>query len=265
MFAKAIISGSKDSQDKITPLIGHISRQNTDTLLKQKWLNKMEFLNSISIYDNAVILLYDTSVNRFLYMSDKAKILGNYDLADFTSETGVAFSFRNIHPEQCSAALLIQLKIISYGMDHPVLAANNAVANMMTSYKKKGGGYIQYLQKVIAVETDATGQPLLYLHLGYDISHLVKPFVGLIINAPDETLIWTYNTNQKNIEQVNLLSFQEKKILGLLAQGKSSKEIGDLLFISSHTIDTHRRNLLKKTNCIDTTALITFAKMTGLI
>ena len=58
---------------------------------------------------------------------------------------------------------------------------------------------------------------------------------------------------------------QEKKILALLAEGKQSKEIADELFISSHTIDTHRRNLLKKTNCIDTTALITFAKMTGLI
>ena len=107
--------------------------------------------------------------------------------------------------------------------------------------------------------------PLLYLRFGYDVSHLVKPCVGLIISAPDETLIWAYNTQKKCLEQVNLLSAQEKKVLRLLAEGKQSKEIGDLLFASSHTIDTHRRNLLKKTNCIDTTALITFAKMTGLI
>ena len=136
---------------------------------------------------------------------------------------------------------------------------------MYFQYNRKGGGYIQLLQKLMVVETDTDGYPLLYLRYLYDISHLVKPSVGLIINGLDETLIWAYNDQNKTLDQVNLLSAQEKKILGLLAEGKGSKEIGDMLFISSHTIDTHRRNLLKKTHCIDTTALVTFAKMTGLI
>lgn len=230
-----------------------------------KWLKKMAFLNSIAPQTNAVIILHDTSENRFLFMSDKPGTLGGYDPADFTSVTGMDFSFNNIEADQRSAALLIQLKILSYGMDHMATAENNVVANMMYQYKKKGGGYIQLLQKVMAVETNSAGHPLLYLRYGYDISHLVKPCVGLIINAPHETLIWAYNTQKKTLEQVNLLSAQEKKILGLLSQGKHSKEIADMLFTSPHTVDTHRRNLLKKTNCIDTTALITFAKMTGLI
>lgn len=232
---------------------------------REKWLQKMEFLNSISAHDNAVILLHDTSVNRFIFMSDNAKVLGGYDPIQFLSETGVDFSFSNIHPEQRSAALMIQLKIISYCIEHPASSINNVVANMMAQYKKKNGGYIQYMQKCMAVETDEAGHPLLFLRYGFDISHLVKPSVGLIINTPDETLIWTYDTPNKRLVQINLLSTQEKKILALLAEGKQSKEIADQLFISPHTIDTHRRNLLKKTHCIDTTALITFAKMTGLI
>lgn len=265
MFTKTETGSVTDDLEKITAGISKVSKQKTNTGYRQKWLKKMEFLNAISAQTNAVILLHDTSVNRFLYMSDTAKILGNYDPADFTSETGVDFSFGNIHAGQRSAALLIQLKIISYGVEHPAAAQNNVVANMMCSYKKKNGSYFQYLQKAMVVETDAAGFPLLYLRYGFDISHLVRPSVGLIINAPDETLIWTYNNHSKCLDQVNLLSTQEKKILGLLAQGKQSKAIADILFVSSHTVDTHRRNLLKKTNCIDTTALITFAKMTGLI
>ena len=232
---------------------------------KEKWLKKMAFLNSIAAHDNSVLLLHDTSENRFLYMSDKGKVLGGYDPDNFLSEIGMDYSFSNIHPEQRSPALLIQLKIISYGIEHMASAENNVVANMMFQYKKKNGQYIQLLQKAMAVESDGDGHPLLYLRFGYDISHLVKPSVGLIINAPDETLIWTYNTTKKCLEQVNLLSAQEKKILGLLAEGRHSKEIADMLFSSPHTVDTHRRNLLKKTNCFDSTALITFAKMTGLI
>lgn len=263
MFTKAETTHLTGSLQNLVPASG-VSRTNGNNY-REIWLEKMEFLNTLAAFDKSVILLHDTSVSRFLYMSDKAKVLGGYDPADFLTETGMDFSFSNIHPEQRSAALLIQLKIISYGYEHMATAENNVISNMMFQYKKKGGGYIQLLQKVMAVETDAEGHPLLYLRFGYDISHLVKPAVGLTINAPDETLIWAYNTNKKCLEQINLLSAQEKKILAYLAEGKGSKEIADMLFASSHTVDTHRRNLLKKTNCIDTTALITFAKMTGLI
>lgn len=263
MFTKAETTALTESLEKLAADNGEPKPKTRD--YRQKWLQKMAFLNSIAVHDNAIILLHDTTENRFLYMSDKAKILGNYKPEDFTSEVGMDFSFSNIPAEQRSAALLIQLKIMSYGIEHMASAENNVVANMMFQYKKKGGGYIQLLQKVMGVECDANGHPLLYLRFGYDVSHLVKPSVGLIINTPDQTMIWGYNTTTKSLEQINLLSVQEKKVLALLAQGKHSKDIGDMLFTSPHTIDTHRRNLLKKTNCNDTTALITFAKMTGLI
>ncbi len=236
-----------------------------DFSYREEWLNKMNFLHSVSAQNAAVVFLYDAAISGFIYMNDPVKILGNYDPADFTNETGQDFSFSNIHEDQRSAAMLVLLKTITYCIEHPSSCSNDVVSNMTFLYKKKGGQYIQFLQKSIVVESDTSGHPLLYLRYGYDISHLVKPSVGLIINSPHETLIWNYNTNNKRLEQINLMSLHEKKILALLAEGKHSKEIADMLFISSHTIDTHRRNLLKKTNCIDTTALITFAKMTGLI
>ena len=42
---------------------------------------------------------------------------------------------------------------------------------------------------------------------------------------------------------------REQDILRNLSTGKTSKEIAEELFISHHTVDTHRRNLLKKLNC----------------
>lgn len=263
MFTRAETTLLTETLQKVAPAT--IGRQKSDTVNREKWLQKMEFLSSLAAYNNAAILLHDISVNRFIYMSDKTNMLGNYDPQDFLSEVGVDFSFSNIHAQQRSAALLIQLKIISYGFEHPHYCLNNVVGNMTFLYKRKGGGYFQILQRVMVVQTDTDGYPLLYLRYLSDISHLLKPCAGLLITSQDETLIWAYNTHKKCLEQINLLTAQEKKILSLLAQGKQSKEIGGILFTSPHTIDTHRRNLLKKTNCIDTTALITFAKMTGLI
>jgi len=257
-MTKKILTAAK----KTSPAKSASPKKDEKNAYRQKWIKKMEFLRSVSA-DNAVLFLHDTATDRFIYMSDPAKVLGNYNPDDFIAERRMDFFFSNVHPNQRSVALLIQAKMLHYGIENP--AVNNTVANMLYTYKKKGGNYIQILQQSIVVETDAAGNPLLYLQYRYDISHLVKSCVGLLINADDETLRWHYNVNKQCLEQVNLLSAQEKKILASLAEGRSSKEIAELLFISSHTIDTHRRNLLKKTNCIDTTALVSFAKMTGMI
>ena len=42
------------------------------------------------------------------------------------------------------------------------------------------------------------------------------------------------------------LSKREKEILALIGQGKTSQEIADMLFIGKTTVDTHRKNILKK-------------------
>jgi DNA-binding NarL/FixJ family response regulator len=42
------------------------------------------------------------------------------------------------------------------------------------------------------------------------------------------------------------LSSREKEVLQLIAEGKSSKEIGEVLFLSSKTVDVHRNNIMKK-------------------
>nr|WP_322624647.1 response regulator transcription factor [uncultured Flavobacterium sp.] len=44
------------------------------------------------------------------------------------------------------------------------------------------------------------------------------------------------------------LSKREKEILKLVGEGKTSQEIADTLFIGKATVDTHRKNILKKLN-----------------
>jgi len=44
-----------------------------------------------------------------------------------------------------------------------------------------------------------------------------------------------------------ILSNREKEILRLVSKGKTSREIGELLHISKHTVDTHRRKIIEKT------------------
>ncbi|MFD2528062.1 MULTISPECIES: response regulator transcription factor [Polaribacter] len=51
---------------------------------------------------------------------------------------------------------------------------------------------------------------------------------------------------QGNTIENTLLSSREKEVLQLITEGKSSKEIGEILFLSSKTVDVHRNNIMKK-------------------
>jgi len=51
---------------------------------------------------------------------------------------------------------------------------------------------------------------------------------------------------QQNTQKKGILSRREKEILNLIAQGKKSLEISDLLSITKYTVDTHRKNIIKK-------------------
>ncbi len=43
-----------------------------------------------------------------------------------------------------------------------------------------------------------------------------------------------------------VLSKREKEILHLISEGKTSKDISEILFIAKTTVDTHRKNMIKK-------------------
>lgn len=62
-----------------------------------------------------------------------------------------------------------------------------------------------------------------------------------------------------------IITSREKEVLELISQGLTNKEIADKLFVSTSTIDSHRKNLLAKFNVINTAALITAAGKMGLI
>ena len=61
------------------------------------------------------------------------------------------------------------------------------------------------------------------------------------------------------------LSEREKEILMAICRGLSNQEIADELFISKRTVDKHRANILEKTGCKNTAALVVYAIRTGIV
>jgi DNA-binding NarL/FixJ family response regulator len=60
------------------------------------------------------------------------------------------------------------------------------------------------------------------------------------------------------------LSHREKEVLQLIAEGNSSKRIGEILFLSPKTVDVHRNNIMKKTDLYSIPELTKYAIQKGL-
>jgi DNA-binding NarL/FixJ family response regulator len=58
---------------------------------------------------------------------------------------------------------------------------------------------------------------------------------------------------------------REVEIIRMIAEGLTTKQIGDRLFVSEFTINSHRRNICRKLNIYTPVGLLNFAKEQGLV
>ena len=82
-----------------------------------------------------------------------------------------------------------------------------------------------------------------------------------------ELAIQTYSEKRASEykEPYDTLSVREKEVMRMVVEGKTSKEIGESLFISARTIDTHRANIMRKLNLTSRSDLVRFAQRRGIL
>lgn len=72
-------------------------------------------------------------------------------------------------------------------------------------------------------------------------------------------------SEQKELKNIPILTSRERDVLLLIAEGFSNPQIAEKLFISPHTVDSHRKNLLTKFDTNNTASLIRIATKNGLL
>lgn len=76
--------------------------------------------------------------------------------------------------------------------------------------------------------------------------------------------IQNFSKDDKELKEYSL-SDRELEIIRKLGDGLTSSQIADALFISEHTVKTHRKNILKKLNLHSSSELIQYALNNGII
>lgn len=174
------------------------------------------------------------------------------------SEVTVPFLRDCIHPEDRPWFLTFESKTAEFLSKLPVEKLMKYKTRYDFRFRKKNGDYVRILHQVTVVQHDDNGGILRTLGVHTDITNLKpegKPVMSLI-GMEGEPSYLDIDVKSPLIETKEMLTSREKDVLRLLIEGKLSKEIGEILYISKQTVDTHRKNMLRKGNLNNTGELI---------
>jgi len=120
-------------------------------------------------------------------------------------------------------------------------------------YKMLNAGASGYLLKNVGKEEFVTAINKIYKGENYfSLDMATKMITNMMFAKPNDT--------SEHVEDDDMqLTKREIEVIKLIAEGLTSQDIADKLFISPRTVDTHRRNLLQKLNVKNTAELIKFA------
>lgn len=111
----------------------------------------------------------------------------------------------------------------------------------------------KWYQTTSRLYTNDEADSLKIMHISIPVDRM--EYMGKKLNqlVEDDLLV------QQNLQKYLLLSPREKQVIRLIAEGKSSCDIAELLYLSLHTINNHRKNILHKLEIGSLSQLIKFA------
>jgi DNA-binding NarL/FixJ family response regulator len=137
-----------------------------------------------------------------------------------------------------------------------LLADTLKTSLLMDAFQAGISGYLQKsctLQEIQeAISTLSKGENYLDDHFANELSRQYRAFFNKISAA------------RLHLES-NILSDREKEVLTLIAEEYSNSEIAEKLFISPSTVETHRKNLIRKLGVRNSLGLVKHAFRNGLI
>lgn len=117
-------------------------------------------------------------------------------------------------------------------------------------------------QENLCLKRGKNGSILLLFALVSDITNLKKDGIQhLFLSNGKEELLYKIDNEDDKVKKVETLTKRELEIAKLVGQNLTSEQIGEKLFISPHTVNTHRRKMLNKMGMSDTLELVNFLRI----
>ncbi len=226
-------------------------------------IKKIIDLDTYLPYSSTFFCITNTQSLEFEYISKNYKACLGLD-SNLLKAKGMRYFWSRIHPDDLEKWLKALNELMEFTLEH-IKEEDRQKANYTWNYRIKNADdvYVNLIQNTTPLALDSQGKPIIglahYTVLHSDIKMDISASAKLLNDQNEYETIYFNNYGQKLLSEG--ISNRERDVVRLLVLDFSSKEISQKLNISSHTVDTHRRNILKKLNISSTGELIGMLKM----
>lgn len=211
--------------------------------------------------------LKDAFIINFL-KSEIECISGVDDILGYSAERfSFAVFFEMIHPDDLPFIFSAYKRVLKCIFDCEDKNSKLSVS-FIASFRIKNskGNYRHILNKTSVIEL-VDGTITRVINTSTDISDLnLRPYASIDFKMGNNI---GFSENKKDIQHapdyVSLFSKREMSVIRLIAEGKKSSEIAEILGISIKTVNTHRRNILGKSDGHNIIEVISLMKELSLV
>ncbi|MBU3823073.1 LuxR C-terminal-related transcriptional regulator [Flavobacteriaceae bacterium XHP0103] len=228
----------------------------------EKHIKKIIELDAFLPYSSTFFCITNTQAFSFEYISKNMSACLGLDQHEMKSK-GMNYFWGRMHPDDLEPWIQALGELMKFTLSNIPLEERPKMSYTWNyRIKNAKGVYVNVIQNTSPLEFDSEGKPIIglahYTVLDAKIKLQVSATAKLLNDNNEYETKYFNNFSQKLLS--DSISNRERDIVRLLILNYSSKDIAEKLNISPNTVDTHRRNILKKLNISSTGELIGMAK-----
>ncbi|WP_426293350.1 LuxR C-terminal-related transcriptional regulator [Dyadobacter endophyticus] len=233
----------------------------TDSLLEQPFIHR-NFFGVLSQFP-CVNWVVDVRTQTYTFISNNTHEHFGFPIDSYIS-IGPKFQDSIKHPEDRTHSRSLLRQVWHVLGDIPPLSRSNFKFSHDYRIVKPDGKIIRILEQNSVFQQDPAGNITHLLGVCNDITEWKKTGSQLAsLSSIIDKQCFLFVADP--VKSDAILSRRELEILKLISEGHSSKFIADKLFISFHTVNTHRQKMIEKTKTRNASGLVQFAICNGLI
>lgn len=228
----------------------------------EEHINKIIELDTYLPYSSIFFCITNTQNLSFEYISKNMFSCLGLDY-DIMKNKGMNYFWSRIHPDDIEPWLQALNELMKFTLSN-ISAEERPKMSYTWNYRIKNarGKYVNIIQNTTPLEFDNNDKPIIglahYTVLDSKIKLQVSGTAKLLNENNEYETKYFNNFSQKLLP--NGVSNRERDIVRLLILNNSSRDIAEKLNISVNTVNTHRRNILKKLKIKSTGELIGMMK-----
>ncbi len=172
--------------------------------------------------------------------------------------------YTRTHPDILQRHNIARTKLFNLGQELYILTQPYSILSTNLRFLDAFEKYSEFLVQCYLFYSEIPYRTVYLLQVVTDVEAINPIKYGYHFYQGTDKSFFRY-PDAKLLQEGNVFSKREYEIINLLAEGKNSRQISEKLFLSIHTVNTHRRNLLKKSGSLATNELILGLKEKGVI